>query len=134
MRRLARYMLLAILILLFIPLCSNAASGLVITEMAVTTKVAKGKPIDSVRRISAVTVNTLYCFTRLRGDADTDTTIRHRWFRNDVLAKESELPVKGSRWRTYSSIPVDRGSTGNWRVDVVDSEGHLLKSVTFRVN
>ena len=122
------------LLLALTPLCSHAADGMTVPEMAVTTKVVKGKPIDSVRRISAATVDALYCFTRTSSASDGETVIRHRWFRDGALVKESELPVKGKRWRTYSRQSVDRSSVGNWRVDAVDAEGRTMRSVSFRIN
>lgn len=131
MRTLTLCTLLAVLLL--IPLLCHATDTMRVAEMAVTTKVVKGKPIDSVHRISH-TVKTLHCFTRLASSVDTETVIRHRWFREGALIKESELPVKGKRWRTNSSISVDRSSVGNWRVDAVDAEGKALRSVSFRIN
>jgi hypothetical protein len=105
-----------------------------VTEMAVTTKVVKGKPIDAVRRIASTSVKVLHCFTRISATADMETVIRHRWFREGVQVREAELPVRGKRWRTYSSMAIDRSSVGNWRVDAVDAEGRTLKSVSFRIN
>ena len=111
-----------------------AEGGLKITEMAVTTKIVKGNPIDSVRRISSSSVKELYCFTRLIASADEETTIKHVWYRNDEVIGEYQLPVKGARWRTFSKKLVVKGAAGDWRVEALDSEGHLLKTVKFRMN
>lgn len=110
------------------------AGDLKITEMAVTTKIVKGNPIDSVRRISSTSVKALYCFTRFLAPEDTDTTIKQVWYLNDEVVAEYELPVKGAHWRTYSRKVVEKGLAGEWRCDAVDSEGNLLKSVSFRMN
>lgn len=110
------------------------APAMMITEMAVTTKIVKGNPIDSVRRISSTSVKALYCFTRVTSETAEDTTIKHVWYRNDQVAAEYELPVKGKRWRTYSRKLVEKSSSGDWRVDALDQEGKLLKSVNFTVN
>jgi hypothetical protein len=125
---------------LVLTLCSLAAPTMAadgqikITEMAVTTKIVRGNPIDSVHRISATSVRALYCFTRLTSSGDADTMVRHVWYRNDEKAGEYTLPVKGKRWRTYSSKSIGRGSVGEWRVEALDSGGNLLKSVKFRIN
>lgn len=111
-----------------------AESGLKITELAVTTKIVRNKPIDSVHRISSASVKALYCFTRIAAPADTDTTIKHVWYRGDEKAGEYELPVKGERWRTYSKKEIQRGWAGDWRVEILDSDGNLLKTVKFRMN
>ena len=125
-----------IAIMLFVAAVSgNAAdSGLKITEMAVTTKIVKGNPIDSVHRISSASVNALYCFTRLESASGEETTIRHIWYRDGVSVGEYDLPVKGKNWRTFSKKSIKRGWVGDWRVDALDSSGHILKSVKFRMN
>lgn len=110
------------------------AGDLKITEMAVTTKIVKGNPIDSVRRISSTSVKALYCFTRFSAPEETDTTIKQVWYLNDEVVAEYELPVKGAHWRTYSRKAVEKGLSGEWRCDAVDSEGKVLKSVSFRMN
>jgi hypothetical protein len=109
-------------------------ANLKIVEMAVTTKVVKGKPIDSVHRISSQAVKALYCFTRVAAEPNSETTIKHVWYRNDVQVAEFELPVKGERWRTYSKRPVARGDAGEWRVEVMDSGGRLLKTIKFQMH
>lgn len=112
----------------------SRAGDLKITEMAVTTKIVKGNPIDSVRRISSTSVKALYCFTRFTAPGDTDTTIKQVWYLNDQVVAEYELPVKGAHWRTYSRKAVEKGNSGEWRCDAVDREGRVLKSVSFRMN
>lgn len=109
-------------------------SGLKITEMAVTTKIVRGNPIDSVHRISSASVNALYCFTRLESATGKETAIRHIWYRNGIKAGEYNLPVKGKNWRTFSKKSIEKGWVGDWRVNALDSDGHILKTVTFRMN
>ncbi len=109
------------------------AGSLSITELAVTTKVSKGKPIDAVHRISHRTVKALYCFTRTVSDVAGETTIKHIWMRNGQVVKETDLPVKGKRWRTYSSLPVNATTVGNWRVEIRDATGVVMKTVEFRI-
>jgi len=111
-----------------------ADSGLKITEMAVTTKIVRGNPIDSVHRISSASVKALYCFTRLQSDIGKETAIRHVWYRDEIKVGEYVLPVKGERWRTFSKKMIEKGWAGDWRVEALDSEGHLLKAVKFRMN
>lgn len=110
------------------------AGEIKITEMAVTTKIVKGNPIDSVSRISALSVKALFCFTRLNKDLEEDASVKHVWYKNNQVVAEYDLPVKGKHWRTYSRKLIGKGASGDWRVDVLDEEGNLLKSVNFRIN
>jgi len=124
-----------VLILLFSAIPARAAvNGLEITEMTVTTKIVKGNPIDSVHRISSASVKALYCFTRLQSATGEEQTIRHIWYRDNEKVGEYALPVKEKRWRTFSKKMIEKGWSGDWRVEAVDSEGHLLKTVKFRMN
>jgi hypothetical protein len=112
----------------------SEAGDLKITEMAVTTKIVKGNPIDSVWRISSTSVKALYCFTRISAPEGTDTKIKQIWYLNDKVVGEYQLPVRGSRWRTYSRKEVEKGTSGQWRCEARDGEGELLKSVSFKMN
>jgi hypothetical protein len=125
---------LVLLLLFAAPPAGAEENGLKITEMAVTTKIVKGNPIDSVHRISSASVTALYCFTRLQSDADEETTIRHVWYRDNEKVGEYNLPVKGKRWRTFSKKIIKKGEAGDWRVEALDKEGRLIGSVKFRMN
>lgn len=110
------------------------AATLKVTELAVTTKVSKGKPIDAVHRISYRSVKALYGFTRTLSDSPQQTTVTQVWMRDGQPLKEVTMPVKGRRWRLYSTLPIDAGSVGRWRLEVRDAEGQLLKSTEFQIN
>ena len=96
MKKLLSVLLTLLVVALAAPLWAGSLS---IAELAVTTKVSKGKPIDAVHRISHRTVKALYCFTRTVSDEAGETTIKHVWMRNGQVVKETDLPVKGKRWR-----------------------------------
>jgi len=105
-----------------------------VSEMTVTTRIVRRNPVDSVRRISAASAKTLYCYTRVAAPDDEERSISHVWYRNGEAMGEYELPVRGSRWRTYSKMVIEKGMRGSWRVDALDDEGKLLKSVSFTMN
>jgi DUF2914 family protein len=134
--RLFRQLLLAVIVFLSGSMATARAESprLRITELAVTTRIAKGNPIDSVHRISSAAVTALYCFTRIEGSDDTDTTITHVWYRGEEKVGEYKLPVKGRKWRTFSKKGIRKDWAGDWRVEVLDSEGQVLRTVRFRMN
>jgi hypothetical protein len=105
-----------------------------ITEMVITSKIVKGKPIDSIKRLSSSTDKNLYCFTRTVAPAGTDSSIKHVWYKGEEKTGEFTLPVKGEKWRTQSKKSIPKGWAGDWRVEVVDGSGRLLKTVKFRMN
>lgn len=106
-----------------------AAAELKVLESAITTAVVERRPVDVVEAIPAFGGD-LFCFTRIAG-AEEETFVEHRWYRGEELVSTSQLPVKSSYWRTYSLKTVAPEMAGEWRVDVVDSEGVVLKSLKF---
>lgn len=125
--------LFCLLLFFFLPVAKSPAQEevLKITEMTVTTMIVRKNPVDSVRRISASSERILYCFTKVAGPDEEERRIFHVWYRNDETIAEYELPVRGSRWRTYSKKKIEKGMRGAWRVEARDDEGHLLKTVEF---
>lgn len=125
----------AILLLLISVVTVSAESvDIQITEAVITSKLVKGKPIDSIKRLSSGTDKNLYCFTRTVAPDGFEGNIKHIWYKGDEKTAEYTLPVKGVKWRTYSKKAIQRGWAGDWRVDVVDESGKLLKTVKFKMN
>lgn len=105
-----------------------------VAEMAITTRIIRGGPVDSVRRISASSAKALYCYTLVSSPDDTEREISHVWYWNGEQAGSYTLPVRGTRWRTYSKKLIAKGMNGLWRVEARDAEGNLLKALEFRIN
>jgi len=77
-------------------------------------------------------VGKLYAYTRIVG-ADEQSQVSHRWYYNDHLMAEVTLPVRGDNWRTWSSKSVVPMWVGDWRVDVVSSDGSVIESLSFKL-
>jgi hypothetical protein len=110
------------------------STGIRITEMTVTSKIFKGNPVDSIKRISTSSVKALYCFTRIDSSTDEETSVRHVWYHDGEKVGEYALPVKARGWRTYSKKFIAKDEVGTWRVEAQDREGNVLRSVDFRMN
>lgn len=127
-----RLSLLMFLVLLTIPTLSEAARVRV-REMAVTTRIVKGKPIDSVHRISRRSVRVLYCYSRGIAEEGTDR-LKHVWRLNGRVVETVEFPLAGSHFAISSSRKVSPSDVGEWRVDLMTADGTIVRSVTFRMN
>ncbi len=129
-----RYPLLPILLPLFLFLCLPAATmaqGLTVETGVICTSVEERAPVDADTTFS-VTDETLCCFTKITG-AEDETTISHVWYWGDVERARVELTIRGISWRTYTSKRIQEHEVGAWRVDILDAEGTVLKSVRFTV-
>jgi len=75
----------------------------------------------------------LYFFTRVA--SARDTTIEHRWYRDDRLYQQVELDIRANQsgFRTYSRTTVSPDRAGNWRVELRTADGRVLHQETFSV-
>jgi hypothetical protein len=76
----------------------------------------------------------LFFYTRLK--SPTDTTVEHRWYRDDRLYQAVELRIGANQrngYRTFSRYTMKGGSAGNWRVEVRTANGTLLHEERFAV-
>jgi len=84
--------------------------------------------------ISPVAPGQLFLYTRVK--AAQDTTIEHRWYREDRLRQSVELRIRanpGSGYRTYTRQTVTAENAGNWRVELRTKDGSLLWEERFVV-
>lgn len=87
--------------------------------------IADREPVDSTEQVSA-DIGKVYFFTELNQMAGE--TITHRWIYADEVMAEVSFDVGADRWRVWSSKNMVPGWSGNWRVDVVNSAGDVLRS------
>jgi hypothetical protein len=87
------------------------------------------KPVDPGRRFP-VGVGKLYCFSRI-SNIEKETEIHHVWYRGTEKRLDIALPVRPPSWRTYSWKRIQRADGGEWRVDICDAAGNVLKTVAF---
>ena len=125
----ARKLMMLLLMFCCLP---AAALALEVSEAVITTEIRDRAPVDAIQTYPA-TAESLICYTRVTGAA-ADTSITHLWYREGVEMARIELPVRSGDWRTWSSKSIFPGAAGAWRVDVLDAEGELLKTIPFTLN
>lgn len=89
------------------------------------------KPVEPGRRFPAG-VGKLYCFSRI-SNVEIETEVHHVWYRGTEERLRIALPVKPPSWRTYSWKRIQPTDFGEWRVDICDAAGNVLKTVVFEV-
>jgi len=102
-----------------------------VSRLAICTNIVDREPVEEGERFQ-VSVGRLYAFTQIVG-ANDFVEVGHVWYFNDVERARITLPVRSASWRTYSSKLIQPFEIGDWRVDVVDPQGEVLKSVSFQV-
>lgn len=77
-------------------------------------------------------VGRLFCFTRVVGVEGT-STVTHVWYWGSEERARVQLSVRSPNWRTNSSKVIQEHETGQWRVDILDTDGNVLSTVRFRI-
>ncbi|MFZ0453808.1 MAG: DUF2914 domain-containing protein [Ignavibacteriaceae bacterium] len=123
---------LIIVLLLSGGLFAQNKPSIKVDNIAICTSVENRQPIgaDSVFSSDA---GTLYCFTKLTTQTDT-AEISHVWYYEGKEMTKINLPVKAKTWRTWSAKTIMPSWKGNWRVEIEDSNGSVISSLSFRVN
>ena len=110
---------------------AQEATALEVSVAAICKNVVDREPVDSGISFVA-TVGKLYCFTKITG-AQTPTQVTHVWSFDGTERARVDLAVNGPSWRTFSSKIIQENELGAWRVDVLDAEGNVIKTLEFEV-
>lgn len=105
--------------------------GFIISRMVMSQRIADREPVEVADTFS-VDTEKVFCFLEATA-VEHDTTVSFVWyFENKEMARVSLPLSKGGRWRTYSSKKLG-GLKGNWKVELQESSGIVLHTVSFRV-
>ena len=106
-------------------------TGFTIAKLVIGTGVDNREPVG-VAEVFPASTEKVYCFLEATGIAK-DTEVSFVWFYGQKEMLKITLPVKmGSRWRT-SACKNLRGLKGEWKVEIRDPDGNLLKDIKFKV-
>jgi hypothetical protein len=79
-----------------------------------------------------VTTEKVYCFLKA-ADIAKDTEVSFVWFQGEKELRAITLPLKqGPQWRTFSWKNIG-GLKGDWKVELKDASGKVVKEVKFKV-
>lgn len=110
---------------------SKEAPGFTIVRVVVGTGVGNNEPVG-VAETFPVSTEKVYCFVQAN-DIAKDTEVSLVWFHNQDEKLKTILPLKmGKRWRTFAHKNL-RGLKGDWKIEIKDADGTLLKEVKFKV-
>ena len=82
--------------------------------------------------VFSIRLGSIYCFTDFE-PVPEKADIYHKWFSRDKLRTERKLPVKPTRWSTFSKIRLLKGDKGPWRVEITDQQGIIFQTLRFSV-
>ena len=94
-----------------------------------TSGVEDREPLDSVAEVKN-DQRLIYFFSEFQNMSGEMVT--HRWEYNGQVMAEIPFHVGGPRWRVWSSKNLEPYWLGQWTVTLVNAEGTVLESQSFR--
>jgi len=116
-------------VLLAAPVVSLAQAGGIQVEAAVALAIEDRMPVDTASAFPA-DVGRVWLWTSVTGAEGQ--TISHVWSHGENEWTVN-LQVGADRWRCWSNKTIPPEWTGEWKVEVRDGAGNVLKTVTFTV-
>ena len=113
------------------PRSEAPVKGMAITRAVVGTGVENKEPAGAAETFPATTEK-VYCFIEVT-NIGKDTEVSFVWFQGDMELRKINVPLQaGPKWRTWTYKNIG-GQKGDWKVEIKDAEGKLLKDVKFKV-
>jgi len=134
-KKMKKGILLFVLLAMTIVGISFPASGqekeFTIARLVVGTGVENREP-GGVAETFPPTTEKVYCFLEAT-EISKDTEIAFVWFHGEKEMLKTNLPLQtGPKWRTFANKNV-AGMKGDWKVEVRDAKGNMVKDVKFKV-
>ncbi len=107
------------------------APAFTIVRAVIGTSVENREPAGTADLFPASTER-VYCFVEAK-DISKDTEVSFAWFQGDQEKRKVNLPLPaGPRWRTWAYKNLG-GQKGDWKVEIRDGAGNLIKEIKFKV-
>ena len=115
------------------PLWAQEAPGslLEVYKAAICPQIVERQPVEQGVKYPA-DVGKVYCFSHI-SNIESTTQIQHVWYYENIERARVALKVQPTSWRTYSSKRIMSSDTGRWRVDILDRDGNVLKTLGFDI-
>jgi len=111
---------------------SKTSAGKIVLVQAVMCEDLQELIPQNPTTVFSIEKRKVVCFTSF-DPVPQKTVIYHQWFHRDQSSAKIRLTLKPPRWSTYSSIQFRAEDIGPWRVEIIDSEGHILGVLRFSI-
>lgn len=113
------------------PAAVKETAGLTVARLLVGTGMENKEPVGVSEKFAASTEK-IYCFLEATGILQ-DTEVSFVWIYNGKEMLKTNMQLKaGAKWRTNTNKNL-RSLKGDWKVELRDASGKILKDVTFKV-
>lgn len=109
----------------------EGVTGFTVVKMGVGTGMENRELIGEAETFPVETEK-VYCCLAVK-DISVDTTVTFVWLLDGKELNRTTVSLKqGARWRTWAQKAI-YNKKGDWRVDLQDSTGNVVHSVSFKI-
>jgi len=109
----------------------TSEKDLTIARMEIAGSIENKEPVGSASSFPA-TQEKVWCFVEFQ-NVDKETTVNYVWtFGENEVDKVPQTIKAFSKYRTWSNKTI-AGRKGDWKVDIIDESGTVLKSAAFKI-
>jgi len=110
---------------------SGQEKDFAVARLVVGTGVENREPVGVAETFPATTEK-VYCFLEAT-EISKDMEISFIWFHGEKEMLKTNIPLQtGPKWRTFANKNIG-GMKGDWKVEVRDAKGNLVKDIKFKV-
>ncbi|MBI5779430.1 MAG: DUF2914 domain-containing protein [Planctomycetes bacterium] len=104
--------------------------SIIVDKAAVCLEVKDRQPVQECQRINA-SAGRIFCWSMLLNGQGKK--VRYIWYIGEKASASSWLTITSNRFRAWCPRKIDPKASGPARVDIVDEQGRILKSIEFEI-
>ncbi len=113
-------------------LAEQQTDKLTLVETRICESIRNYLPVNPAV-VFSISLEEVFCFTAF-DPVPEKSHIVHKWYKKDRPVFNAKLSLNPPKWSSFSSIKLRAPDKGPWRVDVVDAENRLIKTVRFSIS
>jgi len=109
---------------------SDGYNSIIVDKASVCLDIKDRQPVQECQRISS-TSGKIFCWSIfINGEGKK---VRYIWYIGEKVSASAWLNITSNRFRAWCPRNIDPKASGQSRVDIVDEQGRILKSIEFEV-
>jgi len=104
--------------------------SIIVDKATVCLEVKDRLPVQECQRINA-NAGRIFCWSMLLNGQGKK--VRYIWYTGEKASASSWLTITSNRFRAWCPRKLDPKASGPARVDIVDEQGRILKSIEFEI-
>ncbi len=122
-------LLIGCIVLFFTPNVISESAKTKMVQSVMCEAIESFQPVNPAV-VFSISQGEVFCYSNFDPVIEK-TFIFHKWYKKDKLIFTMRLTLSPPKWSTFSRIQIRNADKGPWRVEILDSDEILLKTLRF---